>query len=38
MSEQGNLQAQAEGEEELLVTKLHSEVLLLLGIDQFALS
>ncbi|WP_418457026.1 DUF3890 domain-containing protein [Borreliella kurtenbachii] len=38
MSEQENLQAQAEGEEEPLVTKLHSEVLLLLGIDQFALS
>ncbi|WP_420025834.1 DUF3890 domain-containing protein (plasmid) [Borreliella yangtzensis] len=38
MSEQKDLQAQAENEEELLVTKLHTEVLLLLGIDQFALS
>ncbi|MCD2387623.1 DUF3890 domain-containing protein, partial [Borreliella burgdorferi] len=38
MSEQENLQAQAGGEEELLVTKLHSEVLLLLGIDKLALS
>ncbi|WP_422849968.1 DUF3890 domain-containing protein, partial [Borreliella afzelii] len=32
MSEQENLQAQVQNEEELLVTKLHSEVLLLLGI------
>ncbi|WP_421136330.1 DUF3890 domain-containing protein (plasmid) [Borreliella yangtzensis] len=40
MSEQTNLQAQAQeqSEEELLATTLHSEVLLLLGIDQFALS
>ncbi|WP_420025331.1 DUF3890 domain-containing protein (plasmid) [Borreliella yangtzensis] len=40
MSEQANLQAQEQeqNEEELLVTKLHTEVLLLLGIDQFALS
>ncbi|WP_210376678.1 MULTISPECIES: DUF3890 domain-containing protein [Borreliella] len=38
MSEQKDLQTQFQNEEELLVTKLHSEVLLLLGIDQFALS
>ncbi|MDK7384353.1 DUF3890 domain-containing protein, partial [Borreliella burgdorferi] len=38
MSEQKNLQTQVEAEEELLVTKLHSEVLLLLGIDKLALS
>ncbi|WP_420025123.1 DUF3890 domain-containing protein (plasmid) [Borreliella yangtzensis] len=38
MSEQKDLQAQEQNEEELLVTKLHTEVLLLLGIDQFALS
>ncbi len=38
MSEQKDLQAQIKSEEELLVTKLHSEVLLLLGIDKFALS
>ncbi|ACJ73266.1 MULTISPECIES: DUF3890 domain-containing protein [Borreliella] len=38
MSEQKDLQTQVENEEELLVTKLHSEVLLLLGIDQLALS
>ncbi|WP_187983528.1 DUF3890 domain-containing protein [Borreliella bavariensis] len=38
MSEQQDLQTQVENEEELLVTKLHSEVLLLLGIDQLALS
>ncbi|WP_422850492.1 DUF3890 domain-containing protein, partial [Borreliella afzelii] len=31
MSEQENLQTQVQNEEELLVTKLHSEVLLLLG-------
>ncbi|XPC97860.1 DUF3890 domain-containing protein (plasmid) [Borreliella japonica] len=38
MSEQKDLQVQAENEEELLTTKLHSQVLLLLGIDQLALS
>ncbi|WP_420025022.1 DUF3890 domain-containing protein [Borreliella valaisiana] len=38
MSEQANLQEQEQNEEELLVTKLHTEVLLLLGIDQFTLS
>lgn len=38
MSEQKDLQTQVENEEELLVTKLHSEVLLLLGIDKLALS
>ncbi|APQ15700.1 hypothetical protein BLA33_05000 (plasmid) [Borreliella garinii] len=38
MSEQKDLQAQIKSVEELLVTKLHSEVLLLLGIDKFALS
>ncbi|WP_418457492.1 DUF3890 domain-containing protein [Borreliella andersonii] len=38
MSEQKDLQTQVQNEEELLVTKLHSEVLLLLGIDEFALS
>ncbi|WP_210371573.1 DUF3890 domain-containing protein [Borreliella garinii] len=38
MSEQKDLQIQVQNEEELLVTKLHSEVLLLLGIDQFVLS
>ncbi|WP_210360522.1 DUF3890 domain-containing protein, partial [Borreliella garinii] len=38
MSEQKDLQIQVQNEEELLVTKLHSEVLLLLGIDKFALS
>ncbi|WP_210361306.1 DUF3890 domain-containing protein, partial [Borreliella garinii] len=38
MSEQKDLQTQVQNEEELLVTKLHSEVLLLLGIDQFVLS
>ncbi|WP_434792880.1 DUF3890 domain-containing protein, partial (plasmid) [Borreliella burgdorferi] len=38
MSEQKDLQTQIQNEEEFLVTKLHSEVLLLLGIDQFALS
>lgn len=38
MSEQKDLQTQVKNEEELLVTKLHSEVLLLLGIDQLALS
>ncbi|WP_031531359.1 DUF3890 domain-containing protein [Borreliella garinii] len=38
MSEQKDLQTQVQNEEELLVTKLHSEVLLLLGIDKFALS
>ncbi|AJY73192.1 DUF3890 domain-containing protein [Borreliella afzelii] len=38
MSEQKDLQAQVQNEEELLVTKLHSEVLLLLGIDKLALS
>ncbi|WP_418454840.1 DUF3890 domain-containing protein (plasmid) [Borreliella spielmanii] len=38
MSEQKDLQAQDQNEEELLITKLHSEVLLLLGIDKLALS
>ncbi|MBB6032069.1 hypothetical protein HNR35_001072 [Borreliella spielmanii] len=38
MSEQKNLQTQVQNEEELLITKLHSEVLLLLGIDKLALS
>uniref|UniRef100_UPI003B217609 DUF3890 domain-containing protein n=1 Tax=Borreliella californiensis TaxID=373543 RepID=UPI003B217609 len=38
MSEQVDLQVSVQTEEELLVTKLHSEVLLLLGIDKFALS
>ncbi|AJY73233.1 DUF3890 domain-containing protein [Borreliella afzelii] len=38
MSEQKDLQTQVQNEEELLVTKLHSEVLLLLGIDKLALS
>ncbi|WP_418909546.1 DUF3890 domain-containing protein (plasmid) [Borreliella sinica] len=38
MSEQKDLQVQAENEEELLATKLHSQVLLLLGIDQAVLS
>ncbi|WP_215537777.1 DUF3890 domain-containing protein [Borreliella bavariensis] len=38
MSEQQDLQTQVQNEEELLVTKLHSEVLLLLGIDKLALS
>ncbi|ACN93589.1 conserved hypothetical protein (plasmid) [Borreliella finlandensis] len=37
MSEQKDLQTQVQNEEELLIT-LHSEVLLLLGIDEFALS
>ncbi|WP_210379645.1 DUF3890 domain-containing protein, partial [Borreliella garinii] len=32
MSEQKDLQIQVQNEQELLVTKLHSEVLLLLGI------
>ncbi|WP_418454086.1 DUF3890 domain-containing protein [Borreliella lusitaniae] len=38
MSKQKDLKAQSESEEELLVTKLHSEVLLLLGIDKLALN
>ncbi|ADQ29021.1 DUF3890 domain-containing protein [Borreliella burgdorferi] len=38
MSAQKDLQAQIKSEEELLLTKLHSEVLLLLGIDQVMLS
>ncbi|WP_418905237.1 DUF3890 domain-containing protein (plasmid) [Borreliella finlandensis] len=38
MSEQKDLQTQVQNEEELLATKLHSEVLLLLGIDEFALN
>ncbi len=32
------MQTQVQNEEELLVKKLYSEVLLLLGIDKFALS
>ncbi len=38
MSEQKDLQTQVENEEELLVIKLHSAVLLLLGIDKLALN
>ncbi|WP_210381106.1 DUF3890 domain-containing protein [Borreliella valaisiana] len=38
MSEQKDLQTQVQNEEELLVTKLQNKVLLLLGIDKFALS
>ncbi|WP_418457519.1 DUF3890 domain-containing protein [Borreliella andersonii] len=38
MSKQKDLQIEVQNEEELLVTKLHSEVLLLLGIDEFILS